>query len=286
LEALTVRAPNHERATTLLAAIASDSTQAAGTAKDRATFDSLGPDEQRALLRRVTVVDGVPPAQDSRAQLERALMSAHETRFVPVVADLVEGWWWPRVLRAIQTKEPVAASELRAIIDDARRTLTDHSLPIRDLVDLEHEQGPIGVPPSAKFVTRLHAIELSDRRIGRAVDDFLRASAHRSYWLRTTLVLPQELGRYDESLVVEWDDRCDRAFEPIDETSTSAEKVKAGRAIFDELTLDIQRPLRDAVREPFVQRGSLHVLAHRERLAWHPDEAEPLRDALSKTGTS
>lgn len=285
LEALTRRAWDLDKAVETFSRIARDQGEAAGTAVDRATFDALGPDDQRALLSRVTVVDSVARATDGRAELEKALMGSHEARFVPAVADLVEGWWWPRVVRALSDREPVSATELRAIIDDARRILTDLTLPIRELDDLEDDRDATGVPSGADFVRCLRSIELNERRVSRAIDDFLHASAHRSYWLRRTLVLPQELVRYDERLIVEWDDRCDRTFHSVDGNSTDSDKVAAGRAVYDELTIDMERPLREAVRDPFVQRGSLHRLADNAKVAWHPDEASPLRDSLSREAT-
>jgi hypothetical protein len=280
LEALARQPRNLDHAVETFAAIAADPNGAAGTAADRATFHALGVDAQRELLARVTVIDGSPPALAVRDNLEQMLKGSHESRFVSAMADGIEGWWWPRVVRALHDHEPIRASEMRTAIDEERRSLADRGLPIRDLEAFGDDDLPVVEHSSATFVACLRAIDASDTMVDRAVDDFLRASAHRSYWMRRLLIGPQELGRYDDSLLDEWDMRCDRAFEEIADELRAAGRKEAGRKLYRELQLDVHAPLRPEVPDGFVQRGSFQTLAEDARLAWHPDAVQPFRDAL------
>lgn len=280
LQALTQRARDLDYAVQTLAKTAADPHGAAGTATDRATFARLDSTAQRALLSRVTVVDAAPGSLEMRRSLERSLKGTHESRFIPALADGVEGWWWSRVLYALDDGRPIHASEMRAVIDEERRSLSDRALPVHALDAFESGDVPVVSFDVATFVACLRAVEASDALLERAVDDFLRASTHRSYWMRRLLVGPAELDRYDNGLLAEWDLRCDRAFEDLGESATVADKINAGRALYLELQLDVQRPLRQELTDQFVQRGSLNALADDDRLAWHPDAVPPYREAL------
>ena len=46
---------------------------------------------------------------------------------------------------------------------------------------------------------------------------------------------------------------------------------------------DAHVPIRERVMEPYVMRGSYHMLADRELLGWHPDFIMRLRVLLSAT---
>jgi C-terminal domain 7 of the ABC-three component (ABC-3C) systems len=269
LEALTTRARNLDHAMETLVAIAEDPAGAEGTAADRATFDALGSDTQRALLSRITVVDGAPPAVAVRTQVERLLKGSHESRFVPSLADSVEGWWWPRVVRALHDSQPIHAAEMRAVVDEGRRALSNRALPIRALSAFDDDDLPVVEHDSAAFVACLRAIDASDALVGQAVDDFLQASAHRSYWMRRLLIGPEELGRYDGALLTEWDMRCDRTLEALREQSDAAARKKAGRDLYHELQLDVHAPLRPEVPDRFVQRGSFGTPTPYSRSAMH-----------------
>lgn len=283
LAALRRKGRNVDHAAQVLAAIAADSAGSKGTADDRKQFHELGSEQQRAMLARVVVRDDTPGALDLRQQLERLLMGSHETRFIPALADGIEGWWWPRVLLALSDRRPIEAAELRAALDEERRSLSDRALPIRDIDDLEV---PAFDANTATFIGCLRAIDTSQGRVDQAVDDFLQAAAHRSYWLRRLLIGPGELARYDRSLLTEWDMRCDRAFGNLSDESSAEELKKSGRTVYDEVQLDLQAPLRAELADRFVQRGTYHTLADDTRLAWHPEAAGPLRDALRQTSAA
>lgn len=282
LAALRPDVRKHDHAASALAAIAADPEGAAGTTSDRAVFEALGAEVQRALISRVTVIDGSPQAVEVRSELERRLMGAHEARFIPALADGVEGWWWSRVVRALYDHQPIPASEMRTVIDEWRRSLSDTSLPILAFDELGDEDRPVVEYQSAAFIGCLRDIDASDADVDRAIDNFLQASAHRSYWMRRLLVGPNELQLYDDSLLTEWDMRCDRVLDRLGLDTESAARIAAGKELYRELQLDVVAPLRAELTDRFVQRGSLHGLADNERLAWHPDAVQPFRDALRR----
>ena len=204
LAALTEEHRDLERALTMLVAAAEDPDGAAGTTEDRGAFLALGEVERREMLRHVTVIDGAPAAVDMHQRLQDLLSPTHEARFIPSMADAVEGWWWPRVATALESGNAVHAADLRAAIDDARRSLSTTALPILRLEDFSDTELPPVISADARFLRCLHAIAASLVRRTQAVDDYRRAFAHRSRWARRGLLGPGEYERYEEDLLAQW----------------------------------------------------------------------------------
>jgi hypothetical protein len=281
LAALTLDNRDHEHALATLVAVAEDPDGPNGTAKDRATFLALGELEQREMLRSVTVIDGAPPAVDMHQRFQALLAPTHESRYVASMADAVEGWWWPRVALALTSGGSVDAADLRAAIDDARRSLSSTALPILRLEDFSAAELPSLDPAEAKFLQCLHAIAASAVRRRRAVDDYQRAFAHRSRWARRGLLGPREYERYEDDLHGQWVIACDRMLRALSEDANANARA-AGHDLWDTMEADVRQPLRPDTPDGFIQRGSLHQLAEDERLAWHPDAAGELHRALNQ----
>jgi hypothetical protein len=280
LAALTEQHRDHEDALTKLVAVANDPAGAAGTADDRAAFLALPEAERREMVRNIRVVDGAPPSVDMHERLKQALAPTHEQRYIASMADAVEGWWWPRVATALTTGGRVHAEDLRAAIDDARRSLSNTALPVLRLEDFSAGELPSVDTADARFLRCLQAIAASGVRRSRAVDDYRRAFAHRSRWARRGLLGPSEYERYEDDLLAQWVISCDRMLRALSEQADATARARAGHDLWDTMEADVRQPLRPDTADSFIQRGSLHQLAEDERLAWHPDAAGELYSAM------
>ncbi|MEV4422473.1 ABC-three component system protein [Patulibacter sp. NPDC049589] len=256
-----------------LTAVAEERGGAKGTAADRARFLSLDEAERRALLSRVTVADEAARATDVRAELKRILQPSHEERFVASMADQVEGAWWPLVVTALQTKQPIGIDAIGETVDEARRALSDNALPILRLEDFSDDELPPGDPQNARYIRCLLEIKASARRREQAIEDFGRAFAHRSRWGRRGLLGPLEFERYEGDLLAQWLIASDRMLREVDGETEDERLAAAGHTMWDVLEADVRQPLRPHTTDTFIQRGSLHGLANDERLAWHPNAA-------------
>ncbi|MGN6373669.1 MAG: ABC-three component system protein [Solirubrobacteraceae bacterium] len=282
LAALTLGNHAPEQALPTLVAVAEDPNGANGTAKDRAVFLTLGEVEQREMLRNVVVIDGAPPAVDMHERLQELLAPTHESRYVASMADAIEGWWWPQVALALTSGGSVHAADLRAAIDDARRSLSSTALPILRLEDFSAAELPSLDPAEARFLQCLYAIAASAARRTRAVDDYQRAFAHRSRWARRGLLGPREYERYEDDLHGQWVIACDRMLRTLSADADPKARTTAGHDLWDTMEADVRQPLRPGTSDGFIQRGSLHQLAEDQRLAWHPDAAGELYCALNQ----
>ena len=280
LAALTEQHRDSEDALAKLLAVANDPAGAPGTAKDRAAFLALPEGERREMVGNIRMVDGAPQAVDMHERLKQALAPTHEQRYIASMADVVEGWWWPRVATALTTGGRVHAEDLRAAIDDARRSLSNTALPILRLEDFSAGELPPVDTADARFLQCLHAIAASAVRRRLAVDDYRRAFAHRSRWARRGLLGPSEYERYEDDLLSQWAIACDRMLRALSERADATARARAGHDLWDTMEADIRRPLRPDTVDSFIQRGSLHQLAEDKRLAWHPDAAGKVYSAL------
>lgn len=281
LAALTDVARDDDFALATLVTIAEDPRGAAGTEPGRGAFLALGEAERSAMLRNVRVIDGAPSAVDFRDRLEALLSPSHEARFIPSMADGVEGRWWPRVVAALESGGQIRADDVRADIDEVRRSLSQTALPILRLEDFAAGELPAADLGAALFLRCLHAIAASPVRLVLAVDDYRRAFAHRSRWARRGLLGPGEYERYEAELFAQWVLACDRMLRGLESGADEKTRASAGHDLWDGLEVDVRKPLRVDTPDGFIQRGSLHQLAEDERLAWHPDAAGPIHSALA-----
>ena len=282
LQALTQSSPRDvDLALTTLTEIAQDADGPAGTAKDRATFLALEPLERRELLQNVTVADGALQAMAMRTRLQELLAPTHEHRFIPAMADSVEGAWWPLAVAALAGRLEVSADILREAIDEARRSLSDHALPILRIEDFEDGELPSFDPVSARFLLCLRAIAASDLRLQHAQQDYQRAFAHRSRGARRGLLGPHEYERYEDELFARWLIAAERMLRSLGEDADADALASGGHELWDTMEVDVSQPLRPETPDGFIQRGSLHQLANDERLAWHPYAARERIDSAS-----
>lgn len=268
---------NAGQALSRLEAAASDENGSDTTAADRQAFLDLPRSRRESLVEHIVVVDGATPPVEMRAALTKALMPAHEARFVEDMATAVEGWWWGRLPDALETGAAIGSEELRAQIDAARRRLSDASLPIvRDLKDIEERDLPDGDQEGDLFLVCLDDIRASARRRQTAINDYRLAFAHRSRWTRKGLVTLEEIGSYDDRLVDYWSRGCDEMLRHLDANADSETKATAGHDLWDEMEKNSFVPIRPETVDLFIQNGSFHQLANVERVSWHPDTAAPI----------
>jgi hypothetical protein len=124
---------------------------------------------------------------------------------------------------------------------------------------------------------QLREIGISSSRIRNAILDYYRAFEQRSEWARENLVVPREIEDYEDRLVDEWSRYRDVVFEELDGNSAEDVLLQAGRELYkwaDQQSGNYESlRIRARVTEPYVTRGSFHILADavpEPRVYWHP----------------
>lgn len=244
------------------------------TKPGREAFLALGSVDRRDLLNRVRVFDASPSILQVGDLMDRELAFAAPVGRVEAMRSRLEGWWFAEVVERLvgRTRSPLSAVDMRLMLDDLRESLRRDELP----VDFRRARpSPDELDDSAVYVEQLRLIDAQQRTIEYAQTDFFRAFAQRSRWLDENLIALGRLEEYEDELVEEWD--RERAwYHPDDAPSDFDEAAAAqqGQALYRVIQEKVVA-LRGC-REPFVSRGSFHMLADRQLVGWHPRFEERL----------
>jgi len=248
-------------------------------------FLSLDPAARRAFLDRVDVVDGTASAVDLQPALERAVRKSVKQQRRSALVDRLRGWWHKRVVAhldaiARQQQDRISAGELEDQLLEIADSLRDESLPI-DVLDMPEPTDEEVSESDRIFIAQLRLVAMASQRLRKCIYDHNRAFAQRSIWQRDRLLEVGELGRYDQELKEAWE----RFFLPAGDdepTLEESEVLRLARERFVELDRSDLPPIRRDVSQGWVARGSLHVIADRLEIGWHPDWLEHLRDRLAE----
>jgi len=127
------------------------------------------------------------------------------------------------------------------------------------------------------FVAQLREIGISSNRIRSAILDYYRAFEQRSAWARENLLVSGEVEEYEDRLADEWNRSKDVAFEKLKDDSAEDSLREAGATLYNWAQFETGKieslRIRARVTEPYVLRGSFHILADvtpEPRVYWHP----------------
>lgn len=241
------------------------------------------------LLQRVLIIDQSPSITELTDKLTSELHWAARREHLNPFLERLEGWWVHQAIRqmAESSDSRIGGVEIEQKISDLREQFKEDSLPIDDdLLDFELDQAAYASHQESLFVRQLDLARISKRRIANAIRDYLRAFEQRSRWLRLELVVDLELHRYEKRLQEEWDVTFLAMKDDIGENATDDVKEQAAKDIIKWVETRYVH-IRDGVTEPFVSRGSFHMLAdeirdEKPRVGWHPEFSERLEALLTE----
>ena len=269
----------------ILDVVARTSTSASNAAAYQA-YELLNAQQRLALLERVVVIDAAPTITDIDEELRTVIFWAvdrsHQTPFL----DRLEGWWLRRVIGQLTSASDarIASVEIESEMSDLRDQFRQDSLPIDgDLLDFVLDDGTSSAHQHYCFVKQLEIIDAGRRRVANAIRDFYRAYEQRSRWVREDLVVTLDISRYEKRLAEEWENVFDAVCDEVGEVATDVERKAAARSIL-QWAERASIPIRPGVTEPFLSRGSLHMIADEGRIGWHPEFRALLSGALSGVG--
>ena len=250
-------------------------------------FLDLSSEQRRELLAYIEIVDGMAPAVELQPLLERAVRKSVKPQRRAALVDRLRGWWHKRVIAHLDViargqDDRITVGELEGELLELADALRDENLPI-DVLDMVEPTDQEVSESDRIFVAQLRLVALGSERLRKCIYDHNRAFAQRSLWQRDQLLEVGELGRYDRELKEAWQS----FFLPLsddDGESLNEETVRReARERFAEMDRSNLAPIRRDVREGWVARGSLHVIADRLEIGWHPRWLEYLHDRLDET---
>lgn len=245
-------------------------------------------DERRLeLLGRVTILDGAVDAAALTASLVGSVRKATTAqRRVPLVERL-RGWWHGRALSHLSLvaegqSDWIELTEIEDRLLSIAQSLRDDNLPLDYANEPEPTHSAVDEDDRV-FVEQLQLILLHHERIRQAVYDHNRAFLQRSRWQREQLLGVGELDIYDRRLMEEWK----RVFLPLEEPSgdsdiSDEDKRRDARQLYLKLQERTLPEIRAEVRSGYIPLGSLHILADRLQIGWHPEWIDLLKHRLTE----
>jgi hypothetical protein len=239
---------------------------------------------QAKLFERIIIIDGAENILEVSEQIVQELSLSVRAEHVVSLKERLEGWWFDWAIKHLFDPKNTPAMALQGIkskIDDISDEFRRGSLP-NDFPEVMALQETDVESPNLHFITQLRMIFSGPRNVQNALSDYYRAFHQRSKWLRENLVAVDELDKYEEKLIAEWQCYFEIMQESLNADSTESEKRKAGQALYQALVLEAQHFIRASFTEPYLMRGSYHMLADIPKVGWHLDFESRLNQLLAR----
>jgi hypothetical protein len=251
-------------------------------------FNELSGIEKQDFLERILILDGSPRIDDIPATIKDNYMRSVRREHREFVYERLEGWWNDAIIKQLTgaRAEGLFGYEVSDKLSAVAEEYKTDNLPIAfrgkvPAYEIDSETDP------RVFVRQLREIGISSSRIRSAILDYYRAFEQRSAWARENLLVTGEVEEYEDRLANEWDRYKDVAFETVTEDSAEDELRNAGASLYNWAEFETGKieylRIRARVTEPYILRGSFHILADttpEPRVHWHPRFLERLGKVL------
>ncbi len=246
-------------------------------------FSGMEESIMKKLLSQTYIIDKASKITDVEKTFRKQIRYSCVPKYEDPICQRLEGWWYKKAIEALCSDKPifVTQSQVRTLIVSISQEYTDENLPI-DIFDIEDfQEGDLGTDEKV-FYEQLKLISIGNRRMQMALRDYYRAFRQRANWIRNDLLYINEIEKYEERLIDEWEHSFAAMEDDLAQCVgvTENEKIKEGRKLFSDIEKrDIR--IRPKCQEAFVMRGSYHILANQLRVGWHKDFYERLRQLIN-----
>lgn len=236
----------------------------------------------KRLISKICVIDGANDIVNVERILKKQIRYSCLPKFEDQVCERLEGWWYQKAIEALcsDTLIFVTQSQIRSIIVSISQEYSDDNLPIDNFDNGLLQENDLDAGEKI-FNEQLKLICLGKRHMQTALRDYYRAFKQRANWIRNELLYIDELERYEQRLIDEWE----HAFAAMEDVLSSnsevkeEEKIKEGQRLFYDIEKKDIR-IRPKCQEGFVMRGSYHILSNQLKVGWHIDFFERLNKFL------
>lgn len=236
-----------------------------------ARFSSADTDKQRCVIINASVVS---EDADPLAPMRKILGSALSGPLKEICCRHIIGSAQSAAREKLLASQPavldadVFKAEIQAFVrrTNMQRLLQNAAKPSEGEVQGKMAEQPV-------FVRQLTLIEVADDARLRAVADFLQASASKTLWASTGLVLEDAFDAWDRALLY----RHGALRDVLVDTQTSMSPEARGRTLYAQCRNITEKLDMHEVQHEFLH-GSLNDLADRRALGWHEDYTSLIGD--------
>lgn len=251
-------------------------------------FNELSDPEKQDFLERILILDASPRIGDIPALIRDKHMRSVRREHREFVFERLEGWWTDAVIKQLTgaKSEGIFGYEVSDKLSNFAEEYKADNLPITFRGKAPNDEIDTDADPRL-FVAQLREIGISSNRIRNAILDYYRAFEQRSAWARENLLVLGEVEEYEDRLTDEWGRYKDVAFEKLKEDSAEEALREAGATLYNWAEFETGKieslRIRARVTEPYVLRGSFHILADatpEPKVYWHPRFLDRLGEVL------
>ena len=241
-------------------------------------FNELSDPQKMDFLERILILDNSPRITDIPARIRDKHMRSIRREHREFVFERLEGWWADAVIKQLTgaSTEGIFGYEISDKLSNFAEEYKADNLPITFRGKVPDDEIDTEADPRL-FVAQLREIGISSSRIRSAILDYYRAFQQRSAWARENLLVSGEVEEYEDRLADEWNRYKDVIFEKLKDDSAEDALREAGTTLYNWAEFDTGKieslRIRARVTEPYVLRGSFHILADARpepRVHWHP----------------
>ena len=270
--------PSYERIYSTLENIANTSKNQT-TAKARESFLNYDKSSILALLKRISIITSAPDILEVISRIKSSIRLSCPIGSEDEVFERLTGWWNDVIIEGLSNENPTFISklELRRKLSNIARQYYDDNLPINIPSNFPLPTLPPSAPPV--FVKQIRLIQHTENTVQNARRDYYRAYEQRSRWVRDSLIALDDLDTYDDHLSDEWARHFDEM--EIDVSSLPNPKETDLQRYGSQLyrtVMHSRQHIREKCTEPFIMRGSYHLLADQQKVGWHRYYKERLQD--------
>ena len=237
----------------------------------------------KSLISQICVIDSASDIVDVEKDIRKEIRYTCLPKYENQIIERLEGWWYQKAIEALCSDSPIfiTQSQVRSYIVSVGQEYADDNLPI-DIFDIGSLNENDFSENERVFYEQLKLICLGNRRMQIALRDYYRAFKQRANWVRNDLLYIDELEKYEERLIDEWEHAFAAMEDNLAEYSgvTEEEKIEEGRRLFSDIEKKDIR-IRPKCQEAFVMRGSYHMLANQLKVGWHIDFYDRLKKLLA-----
>lgn len=254
-------------------------------------FNELNALEKQDFLERILILDGSPRIDDIPAIIKDKHMRSVRREHREFIFERLEGWWTDAVIKQLTgaRTEGIFGFEVSDKLSNFAEEYRADNLPITFRGKVPTDEIDTDTDPRL-FVAQLREIGISSNRIRSAILDYYRAFEQRSAWARENLLVSGEVEEYEDHLAEEWNRYKDVVFEKLKDDSAEETLREAGATLYNWAEFETGKieslRIRARVTEPYVLRGSFHILADttpEPKVYWHPRFLDRLGDVLEGT---
>lgn len=248
-------------------------------------FLNLVEDVGKKLLKNIYIIDNACNIEDVEGKIRKHIRYNCIPKHEEQILERLEGWWYKKAIEALCSDVPVFVSQeqVRSLIVSISQEYAEDNLPI-DVWDIDSSDESGLAADEKIFLEQLKLICLGNKRMNLAIRDYRRAFQQRANWVRNNLLYVNELDKYENRLIDEWE-HCFASIE--DDLSIYGDGVEDNIKVIKgkELYLEIESKdirIRPRCQEAFVMRGTYHILANQLKVGWHVDFMEKLKKILAE----